>query len=71
MRLDGALGENICLALQIAILVQYFQRTEQIVGAIVREREAVGAGVEQTVFVGKGIVEPVEFLLCLLVVLSE
>ena len=35
MLLDGALGEHIRLALQIAVIVQHFQRTQQVIGAVI------------------------------------
>ena len=66
MRLDRALGENIRLALQVTVFIQDFQRTEQIVGAVIRERKAVGASVNKTVFVGKRIIKAIELLLRLL-----
>ena len=66
MRLDGALGENIRLAFQVTVFIQDLQRTEQIVGAIIRERKAVGASVNKTVFVSKRIIKAVELLLRLL-----
>ena len=66
MRLDGALGENIRLAFQVTVFIQDLQRTEQIVGAIIRERKAVGASVNKTVFVSKRIIKAVELPLRLL-----
>ena len=59
MRLDRALRKNIRFSLQLAVLIQNFQRTEQIIGAVVRERETVGAGIDKTVFAGKRIIKPV------------
>ena len=38
---NGALGENICLALQLSIFVQNLQRTQQIIAVIVRKRPPV------------------------------
>ena len=40
---DGALGEHIRLALQIAVLVQNFKGTEQAVGRIIRKGHVVAA----------------------------
>ena len=37
MLLDGALGEHVRLALQLAVLINDLQRTEQAVGAVVLE----------------------------------
>ena len=65
MLLDGALGEHIRLALQIAVLVQFFQRTEQIVGAVVGERQGVAAGVDKPVFLCEGVIQRVQLRLLL------
>ena len=59
MRLDGALGENVRFSFQLPVLIQNFQRTEQIIGAVVGERETVGAGVNKTVFAGERIIKTV------------
>ena len=39
--LDGALVEHIRLALQLSVVVQHFQRTQEVVRGIVRERKTV------------------------------
>ena len=59
MRLDGSLRKNIRFSFQLAVLIQNFQRTEQIIGAVVREREIVGAGVDKTVLGRERIIKPV------------
>ena len=41
-RANSTLGEHICLALEIAVLVHIFQGTEEIVGGIIGERFLVG-----------------------------
>ena len=62
--LDGALGEHIRLALQIAVLIQHLQRTQQGIGGILFKGQLVAQAVQQAVFLGELVVEPVE--LCLL-----
>lgn len=57
---DGALGEHVGLALQIAVLVDHFQRAEQIIRGILRERKAVAPRVDEAVFRGKSVIEPVQ-----------
>ena len=39
--LDSALVEHIRLALQLSIVIQHFQRTQEVVRGIVRERKTV------------------------------
>ena len=56
---DGALGKQVGLALQIFLLVQYFQRTQQKVGAVLIERDGVTARIDESVFMGKGVIERV------------
>ena len=63
MWLNGALGEDICLALQLFFLVQLLQRTQQIVGAVVLKCQRIGAAVDEAAFCRKIIVERVQ--LCL------
>ena len=62
---DGALGEHIRLALEIAFLVQHFQRAEQTVAGILTESKAVAATVYQAVFLREIIVESVQLFLFL------
>ena len=57
--LDGALMEHICLALQLALIVQHFQRTQKIVGRIVGKRETVRTVIDKVVLCGKRIIEAV------------
>ena len=59
MRLDGTLRKNIRFSFQLPVFIQNFQRTEQIVGAVVGERKTVGAGVNKTVFSGERIIKTV------------
>ena len=50
MGLDGPLGEHIRLALQFAVLVNDFQRTEQIIAGIIGKGQPVGAIIDKAVF---------------------
>ena len=65
MRLDGALGEDVRLALQLFFLVQLLQRIQQVVGAVVLKCQRIGAAVDETVFFGKVVVERIQLCLCL------
>jgi len=69
LRANGALREHRCLGFKLPLLVQIFQRTEQIVGRILLKQPPVFAVVQQTVLCGKGIVGGVQLCLCLLNVL--
>ena len=63
---NGALGENICLALQLPFLVQNFQRTQQIIAVIIGKCPAVLLAVNQPKILLKGIIEVVQLrLFCL------
>ena len=63
MGLDGALGEHIRLALQLSVLVDDFQRTEQVIGRIVCIGQAVCTVIDETVFGRKAVIELVQFRL--------
>ena len=63
MGLDGALGEDVSLALQLLFLVQFLQRTQQVVGAVVLKCQRIGATVDKAVFCGKAVIERVQFCL--------
>ena len=65
MGLDGALGKDVRLALQLFFLVQLLQRTQQVVGAVVLKCQRIGAAVDKAVFCRKIIVERVQLCLCL------
>ena len=60
---DRALIEHIRFVIQLALLVQLFQRTKKIVGGIGRERKAVASGVDQAILLREGIVQVIEFSL--------
>ena len=59
--LDGPFGEHICLALQLAVLVNDFQRAEQIVAGIIGKGQPVRPVIDQAIFCGKAVIEPVQF----------
>jgi hypothetical protein len=61
-------GEHVGLAFQLAVLVDHFQRAEQIVRGILRKREAVAARVDEAVFRGESVIEPVQFRLRLFLI---
>ena len=63
MGFDGALGEDVRLALQLFFLVQLLQRTQQVVGAVVLKCQRIGAAVDEAVFCSKAVIERVQ--LCL------
>ena len=71
-RADGAFREHCRLALELPLLVQIFQRTEQIIGGILLKQPPVFAVIQQTVLCGKGIVGGVQTLLrCLDVLIRK
>ena len=57
--LDGALVEHIRLALQLSVVIQHFQRTQEVVRGIIRERKTVRTVIDQAVFCGERIIEAV------------
>ena len=59
MGLDGPFGEHIRLALQLSVLVDDFQRTEQVIGRIVCIGQTVCTVIDETVFGRKAVIEPV------------
>ena len=60
-RPDGPFCEHIRLAFQFAVLVQVFQRTEQVIGRIILKEAAVFAVIDEAKLGGKGIVGGVQF----------
>ena len=60
---DGALGEHVGLALQLAPVVYVFQRAEQIIGRIVRKGQPVCPRVDEAVLLREGIVQRVHLRL--------
>ena len=65
MGLDGPFGEHICLTFQFPILVDDFQRTEQVIGRIVCIGQSVCTVIDETVFCRKAVIEAVQFRLLL------
>ena len=65
MGLDGPFGEHICLAFQLSVLVDDFQRTEQVIGRIVCIGQTVCTVIDETVFGRKAVIEAVQFRLLL------
>ena len=65
MGLDGPLGEHIRLTFQFPILVDDFQRTEQVIGRIVCIGQSVCTVIDETVFCRKAVIEAVQFRLLL------
>ena len=65
MGLDGPLGEHICLTFQFPVLVDDFQRTEQVIGRIVCIGQSVCTVIDETVFGRKAVIEAVQFRLLL------
>ena len=65
MGLDGPLGEHICLTFQFPVLVDDFQRTEQVIGRIICIGQTVCTVIDETVFGRKAVIEAVQFRLLL------
>ena len=65
MGLDGPLGEHICLTFQFPVLVDDFQRTEQVIGRIICIGQSVCTVIDETVFGRKAVIELVQFRLLL------
>ena len=53
---NGTLREHIRFALEITLIVQFFQRTQQTIAAVLIKCSFVGLRVDQTVFLGKSII---------------
>ena len=72
---DGALRanrpfrEHRCLGFKLSLLVQIFQRAEQIIGGILLKQPPIFTVIQQAVLCGKGIVGGVQLCLCRLDVL--
>ena len=60
---NGAFGEHIRFPQKFVIFVQDFQTAQQIVGAVIRERQSVSFGIDQSVLCGEGIIQLIQ--LCL------
>ena len=60
MGTDGAFGEHIGLALEVAFLIQHLQRTQQEIAGILSKGKTVPSAGQQAVFLGVRIVEGVK-----------
>ena len=56
-------ADLIRLALQLSVLVNDFQRAEQIVAGIIGKDQSVRPVIDKTIFCGKAVIEPVQFSL--------
>ena len=56
MGLNGPFGEHIRLSFQPAILVQHFQRTEQVIAAVIGKGQPVRPVIDKAVLGRKGII---------------
>ena len=61
MGFDSALGEHIRLAFQPAVLVQHFQRTEQVIAAVIGKGQPVCPVVDKAIFSGEIVIAAVQF----------
>ena len=61
VRAYGPLGEHIRLAFQPAILVQHFQRAEQVIAAVIGKGQPVRPVVDKTIFSGEIVIAAVQF----------
>ena len=61
--LDGALGEHIRFSLQIALMVNHFQGTQQTIAVVRAERPFIGTTAEKSVFLGVIVIELIELAL--------
>ena len=62
-RLDSAFSEHIRFAFEIVVLVENFQGTKQIVGAVIGKGESVATAIDKTVLCREIVVERVQFTL--------
>ena len=63
MGTDGAFGEHIRFALEVALLVQHFQRTQQKIAGVITESQTVSPAAQQAIFLGLVIVKIVQIAL--------
>ena len=64
--LDGAFGEHIRLALEIAIIVHDFQSAQEEIGGIVGECQLVAPAVDKPILFREAVIAPVQFCLFIL-----
>jgi len=65
MGLDGSFGEHIRLTFQFPVLVDDFQRTEQVIGRIICIGQSVCTVIDKAIFCRKAVIEAVQFRLLL------
>ena len=65
MGLDGSFGEHIRLTFQFPVLVDDFQRTEQVIGRIICIGQSVCTVIDETVSGRKAVIELIQFRLLL------
>ena len=56
MGLDGAFGEHIRFALEVAVIVHNLQGTQQIVGRIIGKCQPVATAVDNTIFFHEAVI---------------
>ena len=54
--LDGALGEHICFSLELLLIVQNLQRTQEVIGTVIRESQSVATGIDEAILRCEGVV---------------
>ena len=60
---NGTLGEDVGLSLELLFVIQHFQRAEQIIGRIIRERQPIRPVVDQSILGGISVVKRIQFRL--------
>ena len=65
MGLNGAFGEHIRFALEVAVIVHDFQSAQEEIGGIVRECQLVAPAVDKPVLFREVVIEPVQLPLLL------
>ena len=60
-RTNGAFSKHIRLAFQLPVFIDILQRTEQIIGRIVRKCLGIAAGIDQAVLRCKLAIERIQF----------
>ena len=66
MGLNGAFGEHIRFALEVAVVVHDFQRAQEEIGGIVGECQLVAPAVDKPILFREAVIAPVQFCLFIL-----
>ena len=61
--LDGALGEHICFPLELLLIVQNLQRTQEVIGRIIGEGQRVATGIDEAILRCEGVVPLIQLRL--------